>query len=301
MIKASLDIGSQSILLLIADIQANRVSPVHEEFYAPRLGEGVSETGLLGKPAMQRAESALWDALERCHRLGATEIIAGGTAALRQADNSHEFVAGIRSRLGIDIKILSANDEAVLTYLGALSGLNVAGRVAVLDVGGGSTECITGFVERPKATMSVPIGAVNLAGRFGRSPGQNPKAIAELQKTLGSMAAEARGNVVVGVGGSVTTLAALKLKLKKYNPQKITGSVLTLSDLGKMLFQFRSLPISRIKDLPGMDPSRADIIEAGATIIRTFLVLAEADSIFVSARGLRYGLLLGASSNKNGL
>ncbi len=290
--RAALDIGSQSILLLIADLEGDRLEPVREEFFAPRLGEGLAASGRLSVEAMALAERDIVRAVELCGLHGAQEVVAVGTAAVREAANGNDFVSRLRERLGIEIKVLSGVEEAELTYCGALSGSGITGSVAVLDVGGGSTECTVGIKGKATGSKSAPVGAVLLSDRFGRSPGLAAAALSELGELLAPMAEAAQGSELFGVGGSATTLASVKLGLAEYDPESVSRCSLTPRDLDRLIGRFRRLEVEEIRRLPGIDPTRADIIEAGATIIRTFLELAGAGSLRVSARGLRYGLLL---------
>ncbi len=292
MLRAAIDIGSQSVLLLIAEVEGDEIKTIREEFYSPRLGQGLTKSGSLRAEATKRAEMALRKALRLCRRHGAESIVAAGTAALREPGNSAQFIAGIKDRLGIEIRVLNGKEEAYLAFLGAVSHLDVPDMVAVLDVGGGSTECTVGFCGRPSGTMSAPVGAVKLKDRFGRSPGLNAHAMQELEVCLRPITALARELVLIGVGGSVTTLAAVKLGLREYDADAVSSCTLSLDELDALIGKFRSLSLESIKALPGMDRPRADIIESGATIVQAFMASAGSREIRVSSRGLRHGLLL---------
>lgn len=294
--KAAIDVGSQSILLLIAETgDGGSIQSVREEIFAPRLGEGLAGSGRLTRAAMQRAEADLNRALavcsEECIERG--DIIAAATAAVREASNGEDFVVSVRENLGLEVMVLSGLEEAELSYLGSLSGLDVGENdpIVVLDVGGGSSECIIGFGRCPCEAMSVPIGAVKLAEGYGRSPGTIEEALEELAAAIRGPAVAARGRSMIGVGGTITTLAAVKLGLDKYDAGAISGCCLTIGDLDGLIDKFRSLALEELKDLKGMEPSRADIIEAGATIFRQFMKEAGSEETRVSAGGLRYGLL----------
>ena len=212
---------------------------------------------------------------------------------LRRGRLRSDFVSRVRKRFGIDIQVLSGIEEAELTYRGALSGFEVSGSVAVLDVGGGSTECTIGIGGRASEAMSAPVGAVLLSDRFGRSPGL-ATGLSELEELLDPVAKAAQGSELFGVGGTATTLASVKLGLQVYDAEQVSRCSLTRRDLDRLIERFRSLEVEEIRQMPGMDPTRADIIEAGATIIRTFVGIAGAGTLRISARGLRYGLLLSA-------
>jgi len=193
----------------------------------------------------------------------------------------------------VDIRVLSGTEEAELSYTGAVSGMELNGDelVAVLDVGGGSSECVVGCGSRVTGAISVPVGAVSLAERYGRSPGAKPEAVEDLRRHFGEAAAAAGGSLLLGIGGSATTLAAVRLGLRTYDPDAISRCVLATEECVRLINLFRGMEVGEIQKLPGMEPSRADIIEAGATIIKTFMSLAGSGEIRISPRGLRYGLL----------
>jgi exopolyphosphatase/guanosine-5'-triphosphate,3'-diphosphate pyrophosphatase len=296
--KASIDIGSQSILLLIAEVgELGGILPLREEFFAPRLGEGVVRSGRLGDDAMERAKADLARAIAICDEEGVRrqDICAAATAAVREAVNGGEFVARLRESPGLDVRVLSSVEEAETAYRGAVGGLKPVEdeRLALLDVGGGSSECVIGVGACPCEAMSVPIGAVKLAERYGRSPGLNQEAVKEVLSVLSGPCTAARGHNLVGVGGTITTLAAVKLGLAEYDGEAVSRTVITLDELSDMIAGFRKITLEQLGKLRGMEPSRADIIEAGATIFQVFMRQAGIGAVRVSSRGLRYGLLEG--------
>ena len=142
--RAAIDIGSHSILLLVADVSNGTIYPIHEGVYSPRLASGLSSTGRLDKKSMETARQHLGQALEICDHYKVADVKAVATAAVRDASNGGEFVDWIHDLLDLDIRIIDGDEEARLTYYGAVSGLDAKGNIAVLDVGGGSTECVTG-------------------------------------------------------------------------------------------------------------------------------------------------------------
>lgn len=268
------------------------VSPVEERFFAPRLGENLAAAGVICGPAEQRAEECLRQALELCRAHRVERPRAAATAAVREARNGREFVARLRDRLALEVEILDEREEARLGYLGAVSAVADCDALAVVDVGGGSTECSVGIGRRYEKGVSAPIGAVRLTDRFGRSPSRSPAAMETLRAFLAPAAALARGRRLIAVGGSATTAAAVTLGLERYDGAGVSRCRLTSEGLAAVEERFRSLTLDQLRELPGMEPSRADIIEAGTTILRVFLESAGAGSMAVSDRGLRHGLLL---------
>lgn len=290
--KASLDIGSNSILLLVGDQQGADFKVVYENFYYPRLGKGLAETGLLQEGRMLRAEQDLEEALEKCAELKVEKIVAGATAAVREARNGGEFTDRIRSRLNLKIRIISGEEEAELTYLGAVPDLDQSRKLSVLDVGGGSSELCCGRGQELEFAYSAPVGAVKLADKYGKNPGLIPEAHEWIRKHLHKASSMAKEHDLIGVGGTITTLAAIFKGMEIYDPQEIARTIFTRNDIEELIEKFRSMRISEIRQLPGIEPNRADIIEAGATIYHSFMEMTGIDRIGVSPYGFRYGLFL---------
>lgn len=295
MIAASLDIGSNSILLLVAEVSGNRITTLQEKFYSPRLGRDMAKTGRLSEKSMAAAEKDIDDALKICKKWGTKHIYAVATAAVREAVNGEEFCWGIEHRHGLSIEIINGTREAELTFRGAVHHLSSQGKVAVLDIGGGSTECTLGTANNPERATSVPVGAVKMTEKYGSDIDAARERAAELSSAFFDVASAAAGHHLIGVGGTITTLASVKLRLRAYDPERISHIRLSIEELDEMISVFRSLSVEEIRDLPGMEPDRADIIEAGAVIARTFITLSGHESIEVSSCGLRHGLLLTSS------
>jgi len=295
-LSAAIDIGSNSILLLIANVTAEGIEPLREEFLTPRLGEGLTGSGSISAEAIGRAEADLRSMLAICGEYGIAtgEVAAVATAAVREAANGDEFVEQIASTLGLRVDVIDGEREAELSYAGAVSGMRLLPdeRIGLLDVGGASSEMVLGIGHCPVETISLQIGAVRLRDLYGRSPGLAGEAIDELRALMVEPAAMASGCRLVAVGGSATTLAAVRLGLESYDADAVSGFGLTRDILRELIELFRELEVEQIAGLPGMEPARADIIEAGATILAAFAEEAHAERIEVSPRGLRYGLLV---------
>jgi exopolyphosphatase/guanosine-5'-triphosphate,3'-diphosphate pyrophosphatase len=292
-IKASIDIGSNSILLLIADVSEQSIKPMHEEYHFPRLGKGVSETNMLNKARMDMAEDILRTMIKVAARYNCQRIIAAATAAVREARNGGDFTDRIRNSLDLKIHILNGEEEAELTYLGATSSHPSSEEdLVVIDIGGGSSEVILGKGQCPLEVKSAPIGAVKLFDQYGKNPGLVPAAMETIDGAISKVAKASRGSHLLSVGGTATTLAAIKLKLSEYDADALEGLDVTYDEITEMIELFRELTVEEIRGLPGMEPGRADIIEAGATILQRFMELGRHNSFRVTSRGLRFGMLL---------
>lgn len=297
--RAALDIGSNSILLLVADLAGDRLTPVHEQIWYPRLGEGLAASGRLATENMACAGADIAAALAVARKWGAVDIVAAATAAVREAANGAEFVGRLLREPGIEVRILSGREEAECTWLGGISHLEVGDDpVCTLDIGGASSECARGRGGMIEAALSAPIGVVRLVDRFGLSPGEFPLALELIRSKLAPLAEIARGCRLVGVGGTITTLAAVNRGSAAYEPEEIARIGFHLDELNTYIELFRSLGIEEIREMPGMEPRRADVIEAGVSLFATFMEMAGIDTIGVSPRGLRYGLLLLAGAKQ---
>lgn len=293
MIKAGIDIGSNSMLLLIAEVENRAVRPIEERYYFPRLGKGLDETHQLSVRRMEKAEKILKEMLSLAASHGCNRVSAVATAAVREASNGGDFVDRVRAGLGLEVKVITGEQEAELTYLGAVSsGVGPEEKVVSLDIGGGSTETTIGRGLKPLEVKSAPVGAVKLFDRFGKNPGLVPECEHLLDTYLSHAARASTGYRLTAVGGTATTLAGVKMHLKTYDPERIEGHVLSLRDVRTVIELFRELTVEEIRGLPGMEPGRADIIESGATILARFMELGSHSELRVTTRGLRYGLVL---------
>lgn len=297
---ASIDLGTNTFLLLIAERQDGRLAPVCEREAIVRLGKEVDAEGNLTEEAMQRGLDCLQEYLRLVREHHATRVIAVGTSALRDASNREVFRQRVQAETSLAVHIISGETEARLTYAGALSNQQeLAEPIAVMDIGGGSTEIVTGTYEEPHSARSVDIGSVRLTERFLRS---DPVTAAELatvrqQAQAAMLAVWPRTEFdqirsLVGTAGTITTLAAMAQQLTEYDPARVDGYVLSKKTLRTLGAQLSGLTIAQRRKLPGLPPARADVILAGAMILETFMDTYDFDEIIVSHRGLRYGVLL---------
>lgn len=292
---ATLDIGTNTVLLLVADAAPGALTPVLERATITRLGQGVDRTRELAPEARERTLACLRDYAAELVRLGVEKVAAVGTSALRDARGGAELVADAARILGVAPSVIAGEREAELTFRGALSGLDVSGPVTVFDVGGGSTELVTGDAARTiTSAVSHDIGSVRL---FERHVATDPPTASELERvredvdrTLATRPAPPPGKLV-GVAGTVTTLAAIALELGDYDPSRVHGSTLDFQTVRALVSRLASLPLEERKKVPGLEPKRADVIVVGAVIVERVLSMTQSDSLVVSDRGVRWGLL----------
>lgn len=292
---ATLDLGTNTVLLLIADATPAGLVPLLERATITRLGQGVDRTRELAPEARERTLACLRDYAADLARFGVTEVSAVGTSALRDARGGAELVAEAQRILGVAPSVIGGDREAELTFRGALSGLDVKGPVTVFDVGGGSTEVVTGDAERViTSAVSHDIGSVRL---FERHVTTDPPSTAELEKvredvdrTLAISAVPPPGTLV-GVAGTVTTLAAIALELDDYDPSRVHGQKLDLATVRALGSRLASLPLAERKKIVGLEPARADVIVVGAVLVERVMHVTRSDTLVVSDRGVRWGLL----------
>jgi exopolyphosphatase/guanosine-5'-triphosphate,3'-diphosphate pyrophosphatase len=302
---AAIDIGTNSVLLLIAarDAATGAAHPLLERATITRLGQGVDKTRQLAAPAVERTLECLrgYAADLRAHGIARLDVV--GTSALRDAAGGEAFLNEAQQILGVRPRVIAGDEEAALTFRGALSGLNLSGDLLVFDVGGGSTELIAGSASAasaPTSRVSLDIGSVRLFERHVRT---DPPTSSELSAIEADVARELSGAAplalarskpnlnLVGVAGTVTTLKAVESGLVAYDGARVHGAVLTLSGVEALCAKLSSLPLEARKQLAGLEPKRADVIVAGAIIVRDLLRQANAAEMLVSDRGVRFGLI----------
>jgi exopolyphosphatase/guanosine-5'-triphosphate,3'-diphosphate pyrophosphatase len=298
---AFIDIGTNTILCLIADLKEDhRFRVVDDLAEITRLGRGVDRTGRIGAEGEQRSLEVLRRYLERCKTLNVEGVIAVGTSALRDAQNSAEVQARIQTELGLAVRVISGEEEAAYSFLAVRSGLHLPAReVLVIDIGGGSTEFIRGNDAGVLQAVSLNLGSVRLTEQFLHS---DPVRGEECEKMIRVIDQELAGLVnqwqthnsaltLVGIAGTFTTLAAVEKKLLRYSHSEVHGRALTVTEVRRQVELFRSRTIAARKAIPGLEPKRADVILAGACLIERIMSLIDAEQVVVSDQGVRYGLL----------
>ncbi len=296
-IKASIDLGTNTCLLLIKKDSPSGEQILHDESTVVRLGQGVDQSGELHPDAMKRAFDCLsrYAQIAKNHAVESSSILAVGTAQARDSKNARAFFDQIKNDLGIQFRILSGDEEARATFLGAaLPGLDPA-KMFVMDIGGGSTELVS--LESGK---SLPMGAVRMTERHLKS---NPvtdeefwaceQAIdAEIEREFSSIPP---GFQLVAVAGTAVTLAMLQAGMQEYDRKKLDGVILTKGDVHRWVEELKWRSLDERKALPGMEVKRADVLLAGVMIFWRVMEKLELPTAMISTRGLRYGVFKLAS------
>ena len=294
--KAIIDIGSNSIKFFVGELAADKtITTVLDTNDIARLGENLNKTGMICPEAMERNVASVANFCAKAKELGADEIVAVGTMALRTASNSAEFVEKVKAACGLEVQIIPGEEEARLSYLAVLSGLPLqGGDLVVFDTGGGSTEFIFGHGTQLVKRFSVNLGAVRITENYLTSdpvtPEQVSAAIAQIDKEFAVAGVEGHPDQLIGMGGTVTSMGAVKHKMIKYDPDVIQGSTLTKADISEQIGDYSTRTIEQRKELPGLQPKRADVILAGACILDVITSRLGVDMLTISDRGLRHGL-----------
>jgi exopolyphosphatase/guanosine-5'-triphosphate,3'-diphosphate pyrophosphatase len=278
---AAIDCGTNSIRLLIADVTKRDdgtawLRDVHREMQIVRLGQGVDATGRLHPDAIQRTKEALADYARTMQRKGVERARMVATSATRDASNRDEFFGMTEAILGAPAEVITGDEEARLSYLGAVADLDPdEGPFLVTDLGGGSTEFVLGTGTEVEAARSMDIGCVRLTERFIHSDPPSPQEIAEAEAFARAQIKEAfeivpveKTKTWIGVAGTVTTLSALVQGLEVYNSDVIHLSRITLDNVREITDRILSMTHDERASLGPMHPGRVDVICGGAIVLR---------------------------------
>jgi exopolyphosphatase / guanosine-5'-triphosphate,3'-diphosphate pyrophosphatase len=296
-----IDIGTNTILGLIAELKNDgRFDVLDDLAEITRLGEGVQRTGRISPEGEERSLKVLRCYLERFESLNVEAIMAVGTSALRDARNSAEVRGRFKEQLGFDVRVISGDEEAAYSFLAVQRGLPLNRReLLVVDVGGGSTEFIRGSEAGVSQAVSINIGSVRLTEQFLHS---DPVQTEECEKMRLAIERElallprqwlkdSSILTLVGIAGTFTTLSAVEKKLARYAHGEVHGSRLTLSEVRRQVALYQGRTIAERKAIDGLEPKRADVILAGATLIERTMTVFHLQQAIVSDQGVRYGLL----------
>ncbi|MGH2803385.1 MAG: Ppx/GppA phosphatase family protein [Thermoleophilaceae bacterium] len=299
------DLGTNSTRLLVAEVSDGRVAELERRTIVTRLGEGVEASGRLSDVAIARVSEALAVYREVLDRLAAREVVAVATSAMRDAENGPAFRDDIRARFGIDARTISGDEESRLTFLGATAGRRAGADTLVIDIGGGSTEYVTGRAgSAPGFHVSTRMGSVRHTERHLREDPPAPDEMAGLAEDVravvgAEMPAEVRERVEEGiaVAGTVTSLAAIDQELDPYDPDRVHGYRLALGACERLVAQLAALTIDERRGVTGLHPDRAPTIVAGAVILLESMRAFDLAEIEVSEADILHGAALAAAES----
>ncbi|HTO92183.1 MAG TPA: Ppx/GppA phosphatase family protein [Candidatus Sulfotelmatobacter sp.] len=301
---AAIDLGTNSIRLLVADVEGNpaELATLHTVARAGepcRLGRGLGQSGRISDEMAERAAHLALEFARRARGLGARHILLGATAALRSAENGPEVAKRIEEKSGLSPRILTGDQEARLVYRSVVLGLGARAQRAacvVFDLGGGSTEVISGVGTESGRWASLPFGAVNLTESFLRNdppqPGEIESLRGHVRATLESRCASMPRStpLLAGVGGTVTLIGMLDRRLEAYDPGALEGWVVERKRLHEIVLRLCGMSHAQRMGLPAMGEGRADIVIAGALAVDELADRFPSPALVCSTQGLRYGL-----------
>jgi len=307
MILAGIDIGTNSLRLLVADVGPDSFREILSVRKVTRLGQDLDGTGKLSHDAEKRSLSVLLDFKEYIRHHAAVHIAALGTSALRNASNSAEFIGEVNKRTGLDIGIITGEEEARLMLLGVAEALKGPGArqgdplasTLVIDIGGGSTEIIITRSGRAPLVASLPLGAVYLTERFIKHDPPSASELEQLRDTVKNVLARHgdrmkpdSAGVLVGTAGTITTLAAMNQGLAEYEPDKINRCTMAGETIDGIVENLAVSTLAERRTIPGLEKGREDIILAGAVVTQEIMKQFGFSTMIVSDGGLREGIVL---------
>ncbi len=282
----SVDVGTNSVRLLLATVEDGHFTKRQKTLEMTRIGKGVDATGILDPSRVQATLDAIATYLKR---LEATETEVFGimaTSAVRDAENRELFLEGARERFGVEIDVLTGEEEAAYGYAGVVGGLFAPGRTLVIDIGGGSTELILGSGPEPEHTVSINVGAVRMTDLYGRDEHLDEQALGQhLDAAFADILDELSDqtiDTVVGIGGTATTMGAIDQAMTVYDAQVIHGLRLPAERVGRIARNLADASLAERYALPGLERKRADIMPAGGLILHYLLTKVGVSELVLS-------------------
>ena len=296
----TIDIGTNSMRLLIADYKNNKIENRKKYINITRIGQGVDDKGYITEEALERNLNALKEFADKCIEEKCEKVYCMGTSALRDSKNGQDFVNRAKELTNIDVKIICGEEESNLGFMGVLEGAggDKSNYILVLDIGGGSTEFIVGNEDGIKFCKSENVGALRMTEKFITtdpiSDEEFNKMSDFIEKTISSTLDKIKGmhvSKLVGIGGAITSLSAMNQQLEVYSMEKVHNSVVTKKDLEKILQNLKKMTLSDKKTIKGLQPKRADIITAGVKILHIVMEKLEIEKIMISEYDNLEGLI----------
>ena len=299
-IAAGIDIGSNSIRLIIAEVENNKIKNIiYQEKATTRLATNINKTGILAEEPFKKSIDVLAGFRKALDKYNVAKIKTVATSAVREARNGEEFIKAAENA-GIEISIISGKEEGMLEYLGVCSGFDAGSHPLILDVGGGSSEIIYMQENNELHTESHKIGVVKMADMFDFQNGNNEtleKCKAYIKEFFKDVTIPNNIQNFIATAGTATILAAIDMKITKYDFNKFIIYKKKKKKVIKILNKVYSTPYNKRLEIKGMDKGREDLIIPGILIILEILNKTSIDIITVSDFGLREGAVVRAASN----
>jgi exopolyphosphatase / guanosine-5'-triphosphate,3'-diphosphate pyrophosphatase len=295
---AAIDVGTNSVKFHVGERDTDgRWRAIVDRAELTQLGEGLGKRGAIATEPLERTVAAIAAMVEEARRHQVRATGAVGTAGLRIAQNREEVIAAILARTGLSVEVISGEEESRLAYLAVRAGLGATeGSLVVFDTGGGSSQFTFGRGPQVEERFSVDVGAVRYTERFGLAGSVEPSVLRDALTAISADLARIDGrpppDALVAMGGAVTNITAVKLGLATYDPDIVQGTVLDRAEVDRQIELYRSRDPDARRAIVGLQPKRADVILAGACIVRTVMEKLGQQTLTVSDRGLRHGLLI---------
>lgn len=302
----TIDIGTNSMRLLIGNYINNKIENRKKYVSTTRIGQGVDKEGYITEEAIERNLKALKEFSDICKNEKCDEIYCMGTSALRDSKNGQEFVRRAKELTGIDVDIICGDEESNLGFMGVLEGTdgNKSEDILVIDIGGGSTEFIVGNEEGIKFCKSENVGALRMTEKFITtdpiSDEEYNSMASFIEETLYdtlNVLKEKKISKLVGIGGAITSLSAMNQQLEVYSMEKVHNSIVCKKDLERILQNLKKMTLNDKKTMKGLQPKRADIITAGVKILHIIMEKLEFEEIMISEYDNLEGLMCQKSKN----
>jgi len=294
---AVIDVGTNSVKFRVAERADGDWRPVVDRAEVTRLGEGLHEGGEISQAAAARTADAIAGMADEARRDGVEQTAAVGTAGLRAATNSDAVLATIKERSGVAVEVISGDEEGRLAYLAVRAGLPSAeGSLVVFDTGGGSSQFTFGEGDQVVDRFSLRVGAVRYTEAFGLDGAVSADTVADARATIARdlerVAGRQTPDALVGMGGGITNMTAVMLELDPYDPNRVQGATLTAEEVDRQIERYRATDADGRREITGLQPKRAEVILAGACVVRTVMELLGVSGLTVSDRGIRHGVFL---------
>lgn len=296
MIRAGIDIGTNTALMVVADRDENGTYTVLADIHElPRLGEGLSSSGLISAAAIERARRSMQRFRSVLESYPNVRVRVVATSAMREARNGSDVSALLSAELGHPIEVISGQQEAYLTFLGSVGTSSEP--TLMIDIGGGSTEYAIGVDGHVSFSTSIPIGAVKFTELFGVDRPMPVAAIRKASSLITDALAPYRHHLApvqrcVGVAGTPVALAMIDTGQMMYEAQRLDGHVMSRARVGELSSMLCSLSLDQVRAIPGLHERRADIVPLGSVILHASLSALGIDAVEARTTGLRYGAML---------
>lgn len=303
MMTAAIDVGSNTLRLLIGEVKTGKFKHIYTARSITRLAAGIAEAGFLREDSMQQSLIALKDFALALSGHGIKNVRAVGTSALREASNSKAFIEKVFTETGLQIEVISGEEEARLTAKGVLLGSEgVVSAPLIIDIGGGSTEWIIQPERnsKPLSHGTVPVGVVNMAEKFIKTDPPSDADITRLTHEIDSRFSSVKYDILnhiyittklIGTGGTITTIAAMDLGLKEYSTERVHLHNISLDKISRLKDRLIFMPLLQRQDIEGLEPKRSDLIIPGILLTIRVMEIFGFGELIVSDYGILEGLI----------